>query len=216
MHVDEHVGDEAFVRILQEVAVGARSEGREEVTVVAGDGEHDDLGRREAGSDLPARGDAASRHVYVEEAQIRLAGAGRVDRCGGIGGLGADVEPAVLGEQGGQVGSGRCVIVSDEDANGLTHATSTSIVVPSPSRDSHRNSAPTDAARSRIAMSPKPALTKRSLSGSNPTPSSVTSRRTPLPFVSRTSTRSACAWRTALMTASDAMRTSASWATSGT
>ena len=35
-------------------------------------------------------------------------------------------------------------------------------------------------------MSPKPALTKRSLSGSNPTPSSVTSRRTPLPFVSRT------------------------------
>src|SRR5205814_4694727 len=140
-------------------------QGVEEVVVAPRHGEHDHRDLSHVSGDLGRGGDAAARHVDVEEGDVRPKRSHGIDRRRRVDSLADGTEPAVL-EAASEGSAGRRVVVSDDDAEARSlyvHLTVT--VVPSPGAEAIENVAPIALARSRMLIRPNPPLV---MAGSNP------------------------------------------------
>src|SRR5271165_7146952 len=178
---DERSWQPAQVHGFQQVPVRTGSQRGEKVGVVVGNGKHHDLGVRQPGGNLPRRGDPAARHPDVENADIRPLANGSLHGLGGISHHRADFERLVAFERPAHVFAGRLVVVSDQHPQwpraGIHRAASTSL--PPPGAEEMRSSPPTERARCRMEISPKPPLVTL---GSNPRPWSLTRSRSREPL----------------------------------
>src|SRR5262249_3958414 len=131
-------------------------ERREQVGVLARDGQDHDLGTRKPGRDLPGGREAATGHADVEQAYIGSLANGRLHGARGIRHLGAHFEARIGVEGLTYVGPGRGVVVRDQDADDpRCHAhIMASTWQPTPGSELMLSSPPTERARSRIEVSP--------------------------------------------------------------
>ena len=87
--------------------------------------------------DLPRRGQAAARHVDVQQGEVRLLAQSSVDRTRRVFRRGDDLEAAVLTQRRRDVLARRRVVISDKNAH-LVYGSTTCTRVPAPRTDSRR------------------------------------------------------------------------------
>ena len=165
------------VHCLRQVSGSASPERGKEVCILIRNGQHHELGLRQPPGYLPRRRKAAARHPDVQQAEVRPLAHGGLHGRGRISHISAHLEPAVSFQGSAHVVAGRRVVVGDQDAqrpgSGIHNTASTSL--PRPGMEETRSSPPTEQARSRMEISPKPP--PRTLV-SNPHPASLTRSRT--------------------------------------
>src|SRR3990170_649504 len=179
-HLEQFVG----LHVLQQVAVGAAADRLEQVLLVLGHREHDDLGVRQLRL-YEARGlDAvAAGHPDVHENDVWLQPAGLLHALPAVACLFDDGALPPEGDELGQRAPQESVVVDQEESLGahgtLTPSTgmATSTRVPAPSRLSMTRLPPTLSARSLMVCRPNRPLWA-TLGGSNPGPLSRTTTRT--------------------------------------
>ena len=195
--VDDHPVVRRGLRVLLEVQDGI------EVAGEAGDGATALALAAELTPDAVHAG-----QLEVEQDDVRGEFGGQGDRGGAVAGLAGHLDPVLHLEQHPQAAPDHRVVVHDQDRDRVRHPFAfpgTVIRTVVPFRvDVMTSFPPTDAARSRIEASPSP---RDGASGTNPRPSSDTSRTTRRPaFESATRTPVAPACRSALCSASCATR----------
>src|SRR3972149_7022904 len=106
-----------YLRLLDDVAVGAGLQGAGDVLVLHVAGEHEDFGLGQAAADLTRRLDAVEAgHDRVHEDDVGLDLLGDLDGLAAVGGLADDLEAGLGLEHGAQRLAGDGGVVGEEDA----------------------------------------------------------------------------------------------------
>ena len=110
------------LHVLEQVAVGAAADRRDQVVGVVRHGEHDHPAVQARGADRLERLDAAhARHVQVEQDQVRVELLRHRHALLAVGGLAHHVQVRGQGDQLGDALAEQGVVVDDQDAVALAH-----------------------------------------------------------------------------------------------
>ncbi len=171
-------------RILQQIPVCPRLDGREDFLILGEAGQHQNSRAWILFFDLANRlQPSLARHHQVEENHVRLQCASLLDSLKPIRGLAHQLHPCFCVDQCPQALSHHRVVIGDQNLDLPAHegiSTLTLTVVPSPGAETRANDPPNLSARVRMLTSPMPPLSLTA-SGSNPRPSSLTSSVRPCP-----------------------------------